>query len=273
MEKYEFSKISAGINQIRENPYIFQMREGKKCSSVLHTHDFYEIIVTLVGETEQLINGVGKRFSCGEGVLLCPGASHKFLSSTNDGQVFALSVKGDEFELFSKAFDLRECKENAAIFFSADDMYIIGQRINDFRNFSSNGRTHAFRALLADCLVLIGANGEDKGKKDNKNFSRTFREFSKPENLRIGMPALLRLSGYSQAQLTRVLRREYGKTPHEMILSARMDYAYRLITQNGVSTENACRSCGFGSLSHFTKVFTKTFFVSPSELRKRFRTI
>lgn len=271
MEHYQFFDLSDNVNRISGFPYIFQTTAGRRCSPLLHTHDFYEILIMLHGETEQLVNGSACRLTYGQGCVLCPGASHRFLGQSPDAEVLALSVESAEFLRFANTFALPEWENNTVIFFSAEpEMYALLHRMQTCGTAVFSERLFACRSLLAQCIFSFG-NLQSKEAEDC--FTQRLREFSKPASLREGMPALRKLFGYSQAQLTRIFRQKCGKTPHQVLFSLRMDYAYRLLAQNAVPVEQVSEACGFASLSHFCKVFTETFSVSPAVLRKSFRTV
>ena len=271
MEHYLFSDLSVGVNRTNGFPYIFQTTAGRRCSPLLHTHDFYEILLMLHGEAEQLINGRTCRLIYGQGCVLCPGASHRFLEQSPDAEVLALSVECTEFLRFAKAFALPELEKEAVLFFSAEpELDALLHRVQTCETAASAERLFACRSLFAQCVFSFG-NFQRKESEDR--FTRLLREVAKPETLRAGMPALRRLFGYSQAQLIRIFRQKCGKTPHQVLFALRMDYAYRLLAQNGLSVEQVCEACGFASLSHFCKAFTETFSVSPAVLRKSFRTV
>ena len=268
MEQYVFSTLAAGDGQ----PYIFQTTAGRRCSPVLHTHDFYEFVLMLQGETAQLVNGEEMLLREGEGILLCPGASHRFLRQSERANVLALSVERTEFSRFAIAFGLIGAEEGAAQPFSAQgERAALGRRVQGCVDALPAERLLACRALLALCLVCLAQ--QSGAAEHSTQTAKWLRECAKPDHLREGMPALLRLSGYSQAQLTRIVRRECGKTPHQLLFSLRMDYAYRLLAQTGMSTEKVCEACGFSSLSHFCKAFTATFSLSPAALRRQYRTV
>ena len=82
-----------------------------------------------------------------------------------------------------------------------------------------------------------------------------------------GMPAFLRLSNFSHAQLCRLTKKYLGKTPSEIITEIRMSYAWELVTCSDLDCEAVSEAVGFKSYSHFCLIFLKTYGKTPSKAR------
>lgn len=65
----------------------------------------------------------------------------------------------------------------------------------------------------------------------------------------------------------------FGKTPHQYVVSKRLELALRLLRDQSYSITEICTKVGFESLGSFSWMFKKKFGVSPDQYRKSLMTI
>lgn len=87
-------------------------------------------------------------------------------------------------------------------------------------------------------------------------------------NMQEGLPALLRLSGYSQEYLNRVFRKYLDLTPTQFINNIRLNQAAILLSNSSADILDVCDSCGFHNLSHFYHLFKTFYGLSPKKYQK-----
>lgn len=80
---------------------------------------------------------------------------------------------------------------------------------------------------------------------------------------------IARLSGLSSSQLRRAFAAAGRPPPTEMFRSIQMDLARRLLARSGETVSNVAEELGFGSLSAFTRAFTRHYGRSPRQIRER----
>ncbi|MBQ8600427.1 MAG: helix-turn-helix domain-containing protein [Clostridia bacterium] len=97
---------------------------------------------------------------------------------------------------------------------------------------------------------------------------KTILEMQKDENLQEGVPAMERLFNLGRAQLCRLIRRYYERTPQEEVVHLRLFRAYELLLTTDLSPETIAERIGYQSLSHFYRIFKQQFGVTPNEIRK-----
>jgi transcriptional regulator GlxA family with amidase domain len=73
--------------------------------------------------------------------------------------------------------------------------------------------------------------------------------------------------GVSQRQLERLFNRHLGCTPARYNMRLRLDRARRMLRQTDLSVAEVAVACGFVALSHFAKVYHRTFGCRPSRDR------
>jgi len=74
-------------------------------------------------------------------------------------------------------------------------------------------------------------------------------------------------AGRSLASFKRDFQKVYNTSPHQWLLTKRLDYAKQLIEKTGVKVADACYDAGFESVAHFSKAFKNKFGVMPSVLK------
>lgn len=72
--------------------------------------------------------------------------------------------------------------------------------------------------------------------------------------------------------LSRLFKREEGKSISEYLLKRSMEHAKELL-HSGVKVYDAAEAAGYRDVSYFARVFRKYWGVAPSELKKQERSV
>jgi AraC-like DNA-binding protein len=83
----------------------------------------------------------------------------------------------------------------------------------------------------------------------------------------LDVAALARAAHLSQAHFSREFRRAFGETPHQYLLTRRMERAASLLLRTDHSIADICFAVGLQSVGSFTTSFRRTFGRTPSEYR------
>ncbi len=81
---------------------------------------------------------------------------------------------------------------------------------------------------------------------------------------------LARAAGLSRAHFSRAFRRAFGVSPHEYLLTRRLERAAALLRTTDRQVADICFSVGLRSLGSFTTSFTRMFGVPPTAYRAAF---
>jgi AraC-like DNA-binding protein len=73
---------------------------------------------------------------------------------------------------------------------------------------------------------------------------------------------------FSKFHFIRIFRNVYGKTPHQYLISVRIEKA-KLLLQSGSPVAKVCFGVGFDSISSFTGLFKKVARVVPSVYQRQ----
>jgi AraC family transcriptional regulator len=75
-------------------------------------------------------------------------------------------------------------------------------------------------------------------------------------------------SGYSRAHFLRMFRAATHQTPHQYLLSLRLENAIQMMRERSTPLIDIAVACGFSSHAHFTNVFRSKFGMLPSQYRR-----
>jgi AraC-like DNA-binding protein len=85
----------------------------------------------------------------------------------------------------------------------------------------------------------------------------------------LDVAALARSAHASQAHFARSFKRAFGETPHQYLLTRRMERAKHLLRESGMSVTEVSLEVGFRSLGSFSATFKRIVGTTPREFRRR----
>jgi AraC-like DNA-binding protein len=83
----------------------------------------------------------------------------------------------------------------------------------------------------------------------------------------LDVPALARAAHLSPAHFSREFRRTFGETPHQYLLTRRLERAAALLRTTDRSVADICLTVGLRSVGSFTTSFGRLFGLSPTAYR------
>jgi AraC-like DNA-binding protein len=83
----------------------------------------------------------------------------------------------------------------------------------------------------------------------------------------LDVPALARAAHLSPAHFSREFRRVFGETPHQYLLTRRLERAAALLRNTDRSVADICLAVGLRSVGSFTTSFGRAFGLSPTAYR------
>ena len=83
----------------------------------------------------------------------------------------------------------------------------------------------------------------------------------------LDVPALARAARLSPAHFSREFRRAFGETPHQYLLTRRLERAAALLRNTDRSVLDICSAVGLQSVGSFTTSFGRAYGLSPTAYR------
>jgi len=80
---------------------------------------------------------------------------------------------------------------------------------------------------------------------------------------------IARVAHQSQAHFAREFRNAFGETPHQYLMSRRLERAASLLRNTDYSVARICVSVGCASVGSFTTSFGRAFGLTPTQYRER----
>jgi AraC-like DNA-binding protein len=83
----------------------------------------------------------------------------------------------------------------------------------------------------------------------------------------LDVPALAKAAYLSPAHFSREFRRAFGETPHQYLLTRRLERAAALLRSTDHSVSDVCFTVGLRSVGSFTTSFRRVYGMSPTAYR------
>lgn len=245
----------------------------------MHSHDFYEFFMVSRGRAIHCINGTSQLLTEGCFVLIRPNDVHKYeFFNQYDFELITVSFQPEAFEASCALSGfLPAC---FTVPFLPPHIILDGYHFSDVKRKllhlekKEKGRQrkmylHSLLPFFLYCFI------EAPGAAPPDDYIPAWlislvQQMDQAENFVPGLSRLIELANMSQEHLTREFRKHLNITPTEFINAKRMNLAIKLLLESGLEIIDICHECGFNSLSHFYRIFSKQYECSPKKFLERY---
>lgn len=231
-----------------------ESRHIKNC--IEHTHNYFEIVITMQGNNVTTIAGSKFPVSHGSVAVIPPKVSHSHYSNTEFSDMF---VQITDIRLPNEVVVFKDTTNDiAAIAKMMYTNYI--QKDNNFENILEHLTKVFFEYLIKHC-----------GNSHKYEFVSQLKNIL-AHNLsdsQFGIPDAVKKIGVSYEYMRHCFKEEIGQTPLEYLTTMRIRQAKQyLITTKHYSISDIAYMCGFSDPYYFSRCFKKHTGISPYNYRK-----
>ena len=247
----------------------------------LHAHKSWELDCILKGRGTHILGDSRDEFQEGEVILVPPEIPHQweFDPDCTDagGNICNITIIFDDLLLDSilRVFPdmqvsishIREMK-NTAISYGGDTRRKIAATMGGMRYESASERPASF-------LRILQLLGEVSGAKQTGTYLKVSLEERRNMQIRtlvssnlsrpISLKEIASHVGMNEAAFCVFFKRHYGQTFVEYLNAQRLEYAKYLLDKGELTVTEVCYACGFNSPPYFSRVFRKSFGLSPQQ--------
>lgn len=83
----------------------------------------------------------------------------------------------------------------------------------------------------------------------------------------LGLADMAEVAGLSPFHFARCFKESTGTTPHQYVITRRIERAHAMLTSSGLSLAQVAAHCGFSDQSHLSRQFKRTYGVTPASLQ------
>lgn len=245
----------------------------------LHTHDFFEIFLVTAGQAVHLVNHSIQNVRAGDMVLIRPDDVHcydfyqghpfEFLNFSFTRETFNSIARLTEPD--NSVYELSERPLPPVCTLSAGEMDFVVGNVNGMKElrkkYTADYARNCYKSFLAYLVCrffLRRAQGKDRAPLWLQSL---ISQMESIENFSEGFSRMVRLSGYTEEHLCRMMRKFYGTTPVGFINDLRLSYSLYLLANTRWEIIEISERCGFQTLSHFYHLFKRKYAMTPKKYR------
>ncbi len=245
-------------------------------NSAPHNHDFYEVFIVEEGPLQHHINGRVETLYPDTLVLVHPEDYHFFSRKDKaNAQFFNLAFGPEEFQQARQlALQCAPRIQNVPLFdkvtLTHELSRLLLRRMKWLRDVTNpipqEVQLTEGITLLTDILVLCTV-GSGNVHTCPYWLRKACSEMRAPENMALGIPRLVELSGCTQEHLTRSMHKYMGQTPSTYVNAVRLERAAEQLSTTQRPVFEIMLDVGFQNTSYFNKLFKEKYHVSPRKYR------
>lgn len=210
--------------------FAYRFLNNQSVLTTAHAHNYYEYFLVTSGTITHIVNGKRDQLDVGDLVLIRPSDYHSYqLNKKTECELINVSFSAHHFYAACQYLG----REMERQFLSP----LYPPKINirpfadctldtdhSFLNFYVGNNAELYirlRMLLVETLVTFIRYAQFKqGKHYDEWLYRILEQMTTQENLEEGVPALLRLSGFSHGHLCRIMKQQVGHEPESIYYQA-----------------------------------------------------
>ncbi|MBS6474760.1 MAG: helix-turn-helix transcriptional regulator [Clostridiales bacterium] len=252
-------------------------------STPLHEEIFgdgwYEITFQIRGTQRYEIEGNIYDLSAGQGLVCFPNERHSTSKMPFDKSTFyymifdldklfeRLGATKEQSELLSHSF--KEAFSYKRIFHFNDTLRKHFETLFELYEADTPFQETRLRNALSDFFISLIAFSEQKLPTTSSRMTPVLQYIQTHRDEYYPLSSLASLANLSLSRFSATFTAEFGLSPREYIIRDRIAQAKQLLCTSELSVTDIAMQLGFSSLQHFSGIFRKYTFMTPSQWRKQ----
>ncbi len=233
-----------------------------------HSHNYAQMVIGLHGETEFDIQGSGQAVGPGDGCLLPPGTEHAFNGVANN-QILVVNLAGSQQPSLQNK--LEPLFHHPSYFQLAQQTQLLIRALG--QELISQPHDPLLAESCANTLLCILKKHlsppSSKGRRERLFMARIDDYIQQHIQHKISVAQLAGSVFMAESHFYALFRQQTGLSPHQYLLSKRLDQAKQLLIEPHFSIQQIAQLCGFASQSSFTTAFSRHFSLTPARFRRQ----
>ena len=244
-----------------------------------HSHDYYEMFLTLKGSAEHVVNGSSFPVTRGYLIFVRDGDVHDYLSRSEGFEFVNLAFTRETLDALCEYlgdgldFDtLLSSKFPPSVRLTEKETDRLHMKLIELNavNFDDKQKLRLrMRALLVSIFTGFFCDIRPLDSKIPLWLENAYEKMKQPKNFIVGKDRFFELCGRTREHATRSIVKHYGVTPSSYVNELRLVYAANLLRSSNLNVADICYESGFGNLSWFYSEFEKKFGSSPKIYRQK----
>ncbi|MCE2570255.1 AraC family transcriptional regulator [Motilimonas eburnea] len=243
-----------------------------------HAHQYMQLVIGLKGQAEFEVSGKANVLGPGQGCLVSAMSPHAFGALVSQSDILVLNL-ADTAQLSPAIVSVLEHFDKPSPYFQLDHaiQHLIKLLVNEMRVSPDDlVLSRACQDTIVALLQRHVVNNEQRVRPNaklstNSRFDMGVIDRYIEQHIanKISMGQLAASVYLAQSQFYSLFKQQMGVTPHQYVLSKRIDLAQKLIQQGGFNLSQVAELTGFSNQSTFTHTFSRTLGLSPSRYKKQ----
>lgn len=262
------------VNQ--EVGYTLRMNYSYSENFELHYHDYFEVFITVSGQTIQLVNGKKQVLPEHSMVLIRSGDVHTYIKE-GDFSFVNLTFSADTMKKLCFYFgDISESlllqKMPPTVVLSTDNFKSTMDKFNALNTIDVNDTQKLklkMKLILTDVVAhFLEVETNQVAPTVPDWLAKLTNHIKKPENMQLSLTDMTKHSGKTREHISRSFKKYYNMTVSDFMNEQRLNYSANLLLNTNLSIIDICYECGFQNLSWFYRNFKKKYTATPAQFRK-----
>ncbi|ANU39198.1 Thermoregulatory protein LcrF [Vibrio scophthalmi] len=236
-----------------------------------HDHSYTQIVIGLKGQAEFEVNGYGNLVGPGQGCVVTSGSGHAFGGVIGQSDILVLNMPSASHQDPLMLQKLNELNQ-ADVYFQLDgqiqkliQMLVAEMHASPEDLLLSRACNDTVMALLHRHISSLQVNR----KESRFDLEAIDRYIERHISYKITVAQLAGSVFLGESQFHSLFKEQLGITPHQYLLSKRIDMAKQLIEKGHLTLGQVAELSGFSGQSTFAHAFSRLQGISPSQYKKQ----